>query len=161
MRILALALLLGACMPVVVSHSCEGPARDHVGLVDRLRCARIHVEIGDRVRVPPLRVDGVVLRLSNLEAGAPLAGPAEVMSFWYDDTDLGTDARLVAAADARRFAPDGSVRRDPLFPGDIGISYPGTPHLYHRERVIAIYAGDDPALTRLLTDLLGPQFAGR
>lgn len=115
------------------------------------------MEIGTQVRFPPLRAPGVVLHLS----GGPLAGPAEVTSFWYDDTDLGTDARLVVEADTKRFSPDGAIRPDPAVPGDIAVAYRGTPHLFRRERVIAIYAGDDAALVRLLTELLGPQFAGR
>ena len=119
-------------------------------LVDRLRCAALRVDIADSVRVPPLRVQGVTLLLS----GGTLNDPARVDSFAYDDVDLGTDARSIVVADAAKFAPDGSLR------DGTRMSYPGTPHLFKAERVIAIYAGDDLTVIDLLTRLLGPQFAG-
>ena len=84
-----------------------------------------------------------------------LAQPAELTSFWYDDTDLGGDARAVAQADARKFAPDGSLRD-----ASHRIYHRGTPHLFLRARVLVIYAGDDQGMLEVLNRLLGPQFAG-
>ncbi len=149
---LVVMLLVGACTSQVQSHGCEGPAGDHVMLVDRLRCAGIQVDIGQRVSVPILRPPGTKLLLS----GGGLAAQAELSSFNYDDTDLGADGRVVSETDARKFAPDGS-----LVDRGQSISYRGTPHLFHRERVIVIYAGDDRAVVTVLTRLLGNQFAGR
>ncbi|TMB61432.1 MAG: hypothetical protein E6J49_09175 [Chloroflexi bacterium] len=150
--VIALAITLTSCITAPVSHGCDGPANDHVMLVDRLRCSGLRVEIGDRVTTRSLRPTGTVLKLS----GGGLQTEARVYSFAYDDTDLGTDGRAVAEADAKKFAPDGTLAD----PGAV-IAYDGPPHLYRRQRVIAIYAGSDAAVTSLLTRLLGPQFAGR
>ena len=150
--ILALLLTLTGCaLPPTVSHGCDGPARDHVMLVDRLRCAGMRAEIGERVTLPFLRPPGTQLVLS----GGGVSGQAELQSFNYDDTDLGTDGRAVSAADAGKFASDGSLRD-----GSQRIFYRGTPHLFRQDRVLVIYAGDDPAIIAVLTRLIGKQFAG-
>jgi len=120
-------------------------------LVDRLRCNAIKVDIGEPVALPSLRPPGTKLLLS----GGGLSGQAEVQSFNYDDTDLGIDGRAASEADARKFAPDGS-----LVDRSQRIYYPGTPHLFRRDRVLVIYAGDDRAVLTVLTKLLGNQFAG-
>ncbi len=150
--LIVLAMITDACAPTPVSHGCDGPARDHVMLVDRLRCAGVRVDIGEPVTLPLLRAQGTTLVLT----GAPVSGEARVESFSYDDTDLATDARMIVLEDVAKFAPDGSLRE----PG-ASIAYHGTPHLFRSDRVIAIYAGDDRAVLDLLTGLLGPQFAGR
>lgn len=148
---IVILLLLSACTSQLQTHSCEGPAGDHVMLVDRLRCAGIRVDIGERVTLPILRPPGTTLLLS----GGDLSGQAELQSFEYDDTDLGTDGRAASEADARQFASDGS-----LIDRSRSIYYHGTPHLFRRERVIVIYAGDDRSVVTVLTRLLGNQFAG-
>ncbi len=148
---LGLALLLTACGPQAESHSCDGPASDHVMLIDRLRCSAIQVNIAEPVTLPFLRAPGTKVLLS----GDGITNRAEVQSFNYDDTDLGTDGRAVSEADARKFALDGS-----LVDRAQRIYYPGTPHLFRRDRVLVIYAGDDRAVVTVLTRLLGNQFAG-
>jgi hypothetical protein len=148
---LAIMLLLFACTPQTPSHSCDGPARDHVMLVDRLRCGSIQVDIGEPVTMPFLRPPGTRLLLS----GGGISGRAEVQSFNYDDTELGSDGRALSEADARKFAPDGS-----LVDRSQTIYYAGTPHLFRRDRVLVIYAGEDRAVVMVLTKLLGNQFAG-
>lgn len=147
----ALVIVIGACAWPPASHGCDGPARDHVMLVDRLRCAGIRVEIGEPVILPFLGPPGTRLLLS----GGDVSGQAELESFNYDDTDLGMDGRAASEADAQKFASDGSLR-------DAGsrIFYNGTPHLFRRDRVLVIYSGDDPAVIAILTELVGRQFAG-
>jgi hypothetical protein len=148
---LVVLLFISACTSQYQTHGCDGPAGDHVMLVDRLRCSGLRVDIADRVTLPVLRPPGTTLLLS----GGELSSQAELRSFDYDDTDLGTDGRAVSEADARKFASDGS-----LVDRAQSIYYQGTPHLFRRERVIVIYAGDDRAVTTVLTRLLGNQFAG-
>ena len=121
-------------------------------LVDRLRCNSIKVDIGASVTLPVLRPSGTTLLLS----GGGISTQAEVQSFNYDDTDLGADGRAVSEADARKFAPDAS-----LVDRSQSIYYRGTPHVFRRDRVLVIYAGDDRAVVAVLTKLLGDQFAGR
>jgi hypothetical protein len=105
-------------------------------LVDRLRCGGLRVDIGGRVTSPFLRGNGTALILS----GGSLRADARLESYNYDDTDLVADGRAVAAADAKK--------------------YSGPSSLYGRERVLVIYPGDEPAVTGILTRLLGPRLAG-
>lgn len=155
MRAATVALLVVSCMPNVTSHQCGVPVRDHVGFIDALRCDGFRAEPTGQTTLPPLRVPGTIVLVTDLRS-ARLSAPAELTSFWYDDTDLGGDARAIVEADARKFAPDGSLR-DP----SQHIYYGGTPHLFRRERVLVIYTGDDRAMVEVLSRLLGPQFAGR
>jgi hypothetical protein len=154
MRAIALALVVVACTPSVSSNQCGIPVRDHVAFVDALRCDGFKVEPIGQTTLHSLRVQGTTL-LVTVVRSARLMAPAELTSFSYDDTDLGDDARAIAEADARRFAPDGSLR-DP----SQHIYYRGTPHVFRRERVLVIYAGDDRGVLDVLSRLLGPQFAG-
>lgn len=152
LRILFAGLLLaGACTSTLTAHSCDGPARDHVMLVDRLRCAGMVVEIGERVTLPVIRPTGTRLVLS----GGGVSGQAELDSFNYDDTDLGTDGRTASEGDARKFAPDGSIRD-----ASYRVFYHGTPHLFRQDRVLVIYSGEDRVVIETLTRLVGKQFAG-
>jgi hypothetical protein len=130
-----------------LSHG--GPVRDHVSFVDGLRAAGFRVEPVGQVRQPFLRASGTVLRLS----GGGLAQPADLESYNYDDTDLGTDGRRAAEADARTIGPDGSP------PGGVA-AWPGPRHLFGRERLLVVYLGSDPALLRVLAELIGQQIAG-
>jgi len=154
MRGVALVLLLVGCMPNVMSHQCGLPVLDHVGFVDALRCDGFKVEPTEQTTLFSLRAPGTILVITDIRS-ARLSGPVEVISFWYDDTDLGGDARAFAQADARKFAPDGSFRD-----ASQRVYYRGTPHLFLRARVVVIYAGDDRGMLDLLNQLLGPQFAG-
>ena len=155
LALLALASSVCACgsgVPlgsVAGPQSHGGPVRDHVSFVDALRAAGLGVTIAGRVQQPFLRPRGVVLQLS----GADLRGPAELQSHDYDDRDLGTDGLAAARADAAQFQPDGQPR-------GTQVGWNGPPHVFHKERVLVIYVGDDPAVLRLLTSLLGPQIAG-
>ena len=154
MRVIAFALLLVGCMPSAITHQCGVPVRDHVGFIDALRCDGFWAEPTGETTVPSLRVSGTTFLVTDRRS-TRLSAPAELTSFWYDDTDLGGDARAVAQADARKFAPDGSLRD-----ASHRVYYRGTPHLFLRARVLVIYAGDDQGMLEVLNRLLGPQFAG-
>jgi predicted small lipoprotein YifL len=132
-----------------VPQSHGGSVRDHVSLVDALRALGYRVEPVSEVRQPFLRVPGTVLRLS----GGDLREPAEIQSYNYDDRDLGTSGLAAAQADADRLKPDGQ-------PKTMSIAWTGPPHFFHKERVLVLYVGDDPALLGTLSNLLGPQIAG-
>lgn len=139
-------LVLSGCAP----RSHGGPVRDHVSLVDRLRADGYAVSPNGEVQQPFLRARGTLLQIS----GGNLSGPAEVQSFNYDDTDLGTDGVGAAQADAGAIQPDGQPR-------NARVTWSGPPHLFHAERVIVVYVGGDPSLLREMQALLGPQFAGQ
>jgi hypothetical protein len=148
---LVATLLALDCGPAV-SHG--GPVRDHVSLVDNLRARGLRVEPVDRVNITLFSVPGTRLAVS----GTPLKLPAEIVSFNYDDTDLGRDGRRVAEQEAQRVSPDGARAVTPT--GSVTASYAGPPHLFRRERVIVLYVGDDPEILRALGELVGAQFAG-
>lgn len=79
-----------------------------------------------------------------------------MLSFAYDDTDLGHDGQRAAEEDAREISGGARVTNT-----TDGVPLPSGPsHFYRRERVIVLYVGADPEMLRVLVDLLGPQFAG-
>jgi hypothetical protein len=135
-------------MPVISSHG--GAVKDHVSLVDNLRGTGLTVEIIGEVQQPFLRAKGTTLKIS----GGELKQPAEVQSYNYDDTDLGTDGLAAAQDDAEQIEPNGA-------PKTANILWRGVPHWFRTGRVIVLYVGNDPAVLDLLTALLGPQFAGQ
>ncbi len=137
----------GAATPIV-SHG--GPVKDHVSFVDALRAKGLTVEIVGSIEQPFLRAKGTSLRTS----GGNLKQPAELQSFNYDDTDLRTDGLKAAAEDAAQIEPDGN-------PKTMRISWIAPPHFFRKERVIVLYVGSDSTVLALLTELLGPQFAGK
>lgn len=137
----------GAATPVA-SHG--GPVKDQVSFVDALRAKGLTVDIVGSVEQPFLQPEGTTLRVS----GGSLKEPAELQSFNYDDKELGTDGLKAAAEDASQIEPNGNPRT-------ARINWVAPPHFFHKDRVIVIYLGSDANALSLLTELLGPQFAGR
>lgn len=126
-----------------VPQSHGGPVRDHVSFVDALRGLGLRVEILGPVSQPFFAPEGNRLGV----IGGSITGTAEIQSYGYE-----TEA--AARADAEQLGPDGN-------PPTMMITWVGPPHFHRKERVIALYVGDDRAVTSALTSLLGPQFAGR
>jgi hypothetical protein len=79
--------------------------------------------------------------------GGPLAGPAELQVYQYVDAET-------FAGDLNQITPDGNLET-------VMITWIATPHFFCGERLIVLYLGDDPAAIDMLTELFGPQFAGR
>jgi hypothetical protein len=148
-RLLLCVLFVTVCGPAV-SHG--GPVRDHVSFVDNLRARGFAVEPIAQSKVVPLDVPATGLAVS----GGALRGRAAMLSFAYDDTDLGRDGQRAAEDDAREISNGARVTNT-----TDGVPLPSGPsHFYRRERVIVMYVGADPEMLRVLVDLLGPQFAG-
>jgi hypothetical protein len=139
---LSLLAVLG-CEPPADTRSHGGPVVDHVSFVDSVRGAGYAVEIMGEVQQPFLSVAGTVLRVR----GPGLEQGEEVQSYGYESVEA-------AKADASAIGPDGSV------PG-MKISWIGPPHFFLRERVLVIYVGANPHMMRLLSGLMGSQFAGQ
>ncbi len=144
---LLLVVACGATTPVA-SHSRI--IKDHVSFVDALRAKGLTVDIVGSVEQPFLQVDGTTLHVS----GGGLKEPAELQSFNYDDRDLGTDGLKAAAEDANQIELNGNPRT-------VRINWIAPPHFFRKERVLVIYLGSDANTLALLTELLGPQFAGQ
>ena len=142
LRLLALVLIVSCAPPS--SHG--GPVQDHVSFVDALRSRGLKVDPLSHFS-SPAGIRGLGTRLA-VSGGA--ISEATIDSYNYDPTDLRPigdatkiaeeDTAAIRAADPRKIAP-------------------GPFHAYRRERVIVIYAGDDAGVTRLLTDVLGPEIS--
>lgn len=92
---------------------------------------------------PMFRGTGTVFVLS----GSGVAAPAEVSVFEYASA-------AEAQADAANITPEGNTKTTM-------IEWVAPPHFFRKDRVIALYVGSDPAVLQALTDVMGPQFAGR
>ena len=146
---LAVIFVAASCAPVW-SHG--GPVRDHVSFIDNLRSRGFSVEAIGQTGVIPLDVRATGLAVS----GGGIEGPATMLSFDYNDTDLGRDGRRVAEEDATQIAEGFRVQ----ITSD-GVPLPSGPaHFYRKERVIVMYVGGDREMLRVLVELFGLQFAG-
>lgn len=130
--LLSLLVLAGLALYTQLS------ALTYATLVDRLRAEGATVTPNGTVQQPFFSVRGRILRVDG----------EDVQVFEYATT-------LSAAFQAAQVAPDGTAVGKAVHIGWIA-----TPHFYKQGRLIVIYIGDNPALTRLLTKVLGPQFAG-
>ena len=131
-----------------VTHG--GPVRDHVSLIDHLRAQGLAADPVGSVEQPFLRAKGTTVRIS----GGPLTQPAEVQSYDYNDADFGGNGAAAAEADAQQLDKEGNPRT-------MMITWVAPPHFFRKERAFVIYLGDDPVVLKVLTEALGPQFAGR
>lgn len=82
--------------------------------------------------------------------------PAELQAYVYDDP-------VLAAADAKGVQPDTSVRWTEPDGREMTAKFAwvAPPHFFQEGRVLVLYAGTDQTVLSILTELLGPQFAGR
>ena len=130
----------------VVSHG--GPVTDYISLVDNLRAAGATVEPAGEVSQTFFAVPGQAITVNG----------GTVQVFPYAD-------EAAASAAAAGIAPDGgTIRLTPAAGGAarvVSISWVATPHFYRSGPLIVLYVGDDPAVTAVLTAVLGAQIAGR
>lgn len=111
--------------------------------MDSLRRQGVTVEISGVVQQPFLPLNGAQLRLS----GGGLTQSAVIQSYEYDEA---------AAADADAGTIDSAGN-----PRAYQITWTESPHFYRAVRLVVLYVGADPVVTKLLAGSLGPQFAGR
>jgi hypothetical protein len=103
------------------------------------------VEVEDTGAIDQSLFNAAEVRRLLIRGGA-LAGEAEVQVYIYDDVET-------LAADAGQVTPDGNLMT-------VMIEWIATPHFYCGDQILVIYIGDDQAAIDLLTELLGPRFAG-
>lgn len=133
---LGLALALAALFTLGAYSQVSAMSAD--GLVTRLRAAGATVTVEETVNDPVfagaagrrLSVNGVSINVYEYPTTAQLA--------------------LTAA----RTSPDGSTV------GNTQVDWVAPPHLFKSGRILVLYVGTDPTTLHLLTDTLGPQFAG-
>ena len=131
-----------------VSHG--GHVRDQVSLIDQLRSRGMTVDIVGPVEQPFLKAKGTTLHIS----GGTLPQPAEVQVYNYADEDVGGNGMQIAETDSQQIEPDGNPRT-------MNILWKAPPHWFHKEQLIVFYSGTDQVTLNLLTELLGPHFAGK
>ena len=145
--------------PRSASPACPSPRTvspadpvEQSAFADRLRGKGFTVERVAEASQRFLCIYGAILRLS----GGGLAEPVHLQAYVYDDPAL-------AAANAARVQPDTSVRwTEPDGREMTGrFAWVAPPHFFQEGRVLVLYAGNDQAVLAALTELLGPQFAGR
>ena len=116
---------------------------DEASLVAALEACGLTVEPAGTVSQPFFTpTSAMVLRLS----GGPLQTPAEIQVYEYASAGQ-------ADTDAAQIEPDGNLRT-------AIIEWVAPPHFFRQDRLIVLYVGDDEAAVALLTQLLGPPFAG-
>jgi len=118
----------------VASHG--GPVKDQVSMIDALRRAGATVTIGDQIEQPFLSVTGTQVAVNG----------ADVQLFEYPD-------EAAAQTDAAKLADTLAGR------GTTMLNWVASPHAYRAGRVLALYVGDDPAILKLLQQVLGAPFA--
>ena len=123
-----------------LSHG--GPIVDQVSFIDHLRGTGLQVEVAEEVQQPFFQAKGTLLRIS----GGALAQTVELQVYNYDEA-------AAAEADASQLGPDGNPRT-------MMITWVAPPHFFRKERVVVLYNGSDQTVIDLLTQALGPQFAG-
>ena len=117
---------------------------DAAGIRAALEARGLTVETEEPLEQPFFGAESVT-RL--VVTGGTLADPAEMQVYGYEDAGA-------RAVDAGQITPDGNLKT-------VMITWIATPHFFCGERVIVLYLGEDKEAIALLTELFGPQFAGR
>lgn len=126
------------------SPALQAMVVDEQSLIDALEAKGITVEQAGALQQAFFNAD----RASRLLlSGGSLSGGAELQVYAYEDA-------ATLAADISQVSPDGNLKT-------VIIEWIAAPHFFCGERLMVIYLGDDQEAIDLLTDLLGPQFAGR
>lgn len=156
---LCLLLALAACtsspidraIPATV-EATTSPKVVEKSFAAQLRDAGLDVTRLGEATQPFLRGTGDRLRLS----GGALTAPTELTVYHYTDA-------AIAAEDAKRVQPDTTIKWSEPDGNVKTISYAwvAPPHFFRRDTTLVLYTGNDKAMLALLTDILGPQFAGR
>jgi hypothetical protein len=138
MRRLLLALLGAAVISSCDTEDDDVALFDTTVLVESLRAGGLIVDRRGTVSQPFFSASGSIVTVNG----------EDVQAFEYRDI-----AR--AEAEARTVSPDGSTI------GTTAVSWIGPPHFHRRDRVIVLYVGDAATVRAALTNVMGPQFAGR
>jgi len=129
---------VAACRPSTSPPvSSGGPVTGYTSLVDNLRAAGATVQAAGEIAQDFFSVKGQVVKVNG----------ADVQVFTYES------AAAAEAATALVSTTGTSI-------GTTMVTWVETPHFYVTGRTIVLYVGDDDAVTAVLEDVLGPQFAG-
>ena len=130
--------------PATPSPKAAVPTVDAASLMAALEDRGVEVEDTGAIDQPFFNAEEV---RRVLISGGSLEGEAEIQVYSYDDVET-------LEADASQVTPDGNLMT-------VMIEWIATPHFFCGDQIMVIYIGDDAAAIDLLTEILGPQFAGR
>jgi hypothetical protein len=151
--LLALVLLaLNACGSTPVSHG--GPVRDYVSLVDHLRAAGATVVPEAADNTPTVPTGETSASYMSVAGQVITVNAARVTVYEYAD-------EAAAHVESARISPDGGTFQPSRSASGASVDWIAPPHFYKAGRILVLYVGTDTAITTLLTQQLGPQFAGR
>jgi hypothetical protein len=142
----------GSRILVPTHQSGARPISNQSELIDYLYSKGIEVEIVGGVRQSFLHPRGtrVCVNAEQFEQSTQL----QVYTY---------DSKMVADADIQNIGPDGAtiLRSEPGGGGSAeGIEWIAPPHFFRNDQIVVLYFGDDRAVLKVLTEGLGPQFAG-
>jgi len=112
-------------------------ATNYASLVDNLKSTGASVEIGESVSQPFFTTQGQVIKLSG----------EDIQVFEYMNEEE-------AIKESMQVSKDGSSV------GTTMISWIDTPHFYQTGKIIILYVGNNPEMIEILSEVIGPQFAG-
>jgi hypothetical protein len=138
MKLRSLPLILLSALSLSGCEQGEGTGYDLPDLVLDLRREDALVLVGASASQPFFSVPATALKVDG----------QDVRAFEYV-------SGAVAAAEIQTVSSDGGIIASKA------VSWTGTPHFYRRDRIIALYLGNDAETTGLLTSVLGAQVAGR
>lgn len=125
--------------------ACGAPANqvsESQALINQLQMAEFHVVHGGEIRHDFLSIPGRTI----------LVNGEQVELFEYA-------SRAAATTDSHHIDKDACLVHTPT--GNFMEEWPGTPHLYLKDRLMVIYMGTTPAIEAFLVSHLGAQFAGK
>jgi hypothetical protein len=128
----------GAVETLAASTAAQGAVQDVTSLVASLQAAGLTVESGEAVTQPFFTVPGQTIKING----------QDVQVFAYETAQA-------MEAEASQISADA---------GTIGTSMPSwmsDPHFYKLGNMLILYVGQDQKIIDILSNILGPQFAGR
>lgn len=131
------AELLEEQIRLVLGEQPTQMATNYASLVDKLKSTGVSVEIGESVSQPFFTPQGQVIKLSG----------EDIQVFEYMSEEE-------AIKESMQVSTDGSSV------GTTMISWIDTPHFYQTGKIIILYVGNNPEMIEILSEVLGPQFAG-
>lgn len=122
---------------LALNEQPEQFASDYASFLANLKSTRISVETGEGVSQPFFTAQGQIIKLNG----------EDVQVFEYVSKEE-------AFQEVMQVSADGSSV------GTTMITWIDSPHFYQSGKIIVLYIGNTPELVEILTEVLGPQFAG-
>jgi hypothetical protein len=131
------AAILEEQIRLVLGEQPKQMATNYASLVDNLKSTGASIEIGESVSQPFFTAQGQVIKLSGEDI--------QVFEYMSEEEPI---------KESMQVSSDGSSV------GTTMISWIDTPHFYQTGKIIILYVGNNPEMIEILSEVIGPQFAG-